>query len=117
MASGTVLRTDFAWPDTAIERSILEGAGLNVVVGPSKALPSEAIAQLAAVHRPNAIMTCWAQVSASAIRACPDLKIVHRIGVGLDNIDIDAAVAQRAIVTNVPDYASKRFPIMRWGSC
>jgi D-3-phosphoglycerate dehydrogenase len=104
MVSGTVLLTDFAWPDTTIERRILEGAGLNVVTGPSKALPSDAIAKLAAIHRPNAIMTCWAQVSADAIRACPDLKIVQRIGVGLDNIDVVAAVAQGAIVTNVPDY-------------
>jgi D-3-phosphoglycerate dehydrogenase / 2-oxoglutarate reductase len=104
MISGTVLLTDYAWPDLSIERRILEGAGLTVVNGPATALAADEIARLAARHRPAAIMTCWAEVSADAMRACPDLKIVQRIGVGLDNIDVDAAVAQGAVVTNVPDY-------------
>lgn len=104
MISGTVLLTDYAWPDTALEADILEGAGLRLVCGPSKALPANEIARLAARCRPDAIMTCWAEVSADAIRACPDLKIVQRMGVGLDNIDVAAAVRQGAVVTNVPDY-------------
>lgn len=104
MTKGTVLLTDYAWPDPAIETRILEEAGLDVVCGPSKALPADAITRLAAQHKPDAIMTCWAEVSGEAIRACPALKIVQRIGVGLDNIDVAAAVAQGAIVTNVPDY-------------
>lgn len=99
-----VLITDRAWPDLDIERAVIEGAGLALVAGPATALPASEIARLAAEHRPAAIMTCWAEVNAQAIRACPDLKIVARIGVGLDNIDRAAAAAQGAIVTNVPDY-------------
>lgn len=100
----TVFLTDYAWPDLDLERQMLEGAGYQLVSGTQHALPEEAITELAARHRPQAIMTCWAQVSASAIAQCRDLKIVARIGVGLDNIDRLAAHASGAIVTNVPDY-------------
>ena len=33
----TVLLTDYAWPDVAIESQIIEGAGLRLVTGPAKA--------------------------------------------------------------------------------
>jgi D-3-phosphoglycerate dehydrogenase len=49
-------------------------------------------------------MTCWAEVSAAAIAASPALKIVARLGVGLDNIAVQAASARGIWVTNVPDY-------------
>lgn len=100
----TVLMTDYAWEDVVLERGIIEGAGHSLVVGPAKAAPPDAIAGLARRHRPHAIMTCWAEVDAAAIAACPDIKIVARIGVGLDNIDRVAAARQGAVVTNVPDY-------------
>lgn len=99
-----VLITDRAWPDLDIERAVIEGAGFELVAGPATALPAPEIARLTAEHRPVAIMTCWAEVNAEAMRACPDLKIVARIGVGLDNIDRAAAAGHGAVVTNVPDY-------------
>jgi D-3-phosphoglycerate dehydrogenase len=99
-----VLLTDYAWPDPEVERSVIEGAGFSLAIGPAKASPPAAIVDLARQHRPAAIMTCWAEVTAPAIEACPDLEIVQRIGVGLDNIDRVAAAARGAIVTNVPDY-------------
>lgn len=100
----TVLLTDYAWPDLAIEQAVLEAAGLRLVAGPAKPAAPDAIEALAAEHRPAAIMTNWAEVSAKAIAACPDLQVVARIGVGLDNIAVDAATARGVWVTNVPDY-------------
>ena len=100
----TVLVTDFAWTNLEIERGIIEAAGFKLVSGPAEALPADEIAALAAEHGPDAIMTCWAEVNAAAIDACPNLSIVARIGVGLDNIDRVAAARRGAVVTNVPDY-------------
>jgi hypothetical protein len=40
----------------------------------------------------------------SATVLLTDLKIVARLGVGLDNIAVDAATARGVWVTNVPDY-------------
>lgn len=100
----TVLLTDYAWPDLAIEAQIIEGAGFRLVSGPAKPASAELIASLALEHQPCAIMTNWAPVSAGAIAASAPLRLVTRLGVGLDNIAVDAATRRGIWVTNVPDY-------------
>ena len=99
-----VLLTDRAWPDDAIERAIIEGAGFTLASGPPIAGTATEIEALVQAHEPSAIMTCWAPVSATAIAGPRDLKVIARLGVGLDNIDVTAATARGAFVTNVPDY-------------
>ncbi|ELP67823.1 C-terminal binding protein [Streptomyces turgidiscabies] len=101
---GTVLLTDHAWPDDSVERSVVEEAGHTLVTGPADPVSAEAIEELVAEHRPDGILTCWAPVSATAIGTSPDLRIVARLGVGLDNIAVDAATERGVWVTNVPDY-------------
>ena len=100
----TVLLTDYAWPDDSIERAVVEAAGMKLVTGPAAPAASEEIEGLVALHQPAGIMTCWAEVSASAISASPSLKIVARLGVGLDNIAVQAATERGVWVTTVPDY-------------
>lgn len=101
---GTVLQTDFAWPDVEIERAVVEAAGHRLVTGSSVPPTADMVEHLVQAEVPDAIMTCWAQVSARAIALSPNLRIVQRIGVGLDNIDVAAATAHGAWVANVPDY-------------
>jgi D-3-phosphoglycerate dehydrogenase len=103
-APPTVLLTDYAWPDLAIEAALIESAGFRLVAGPAKPAPTEVIDALASEHQPAAIMTNWAPVSAAAIAASPPLRIVARLGVGLDNIAVDEATRRGIWVTNVPDY-------------
>ncbi|WDV49923.1 C-terminal binding protein [Streptomyces coeruleorubidus] len=101
---GTVLLTDYAWPDDSVERSVIEQAGHILVTGPAEPASAEVIEELVAEHRPAGILTCWAPVSAAVIDASPELRIVARLGVGLDNIAVDAATERGVWVTNVPDY-------------
>ncbi|CAI8902698.1 C-terminal binding protein [Pseudomonas sp. IT-P218] len=100
----TVLLTDFAWPDDSIERGIIESAGFKLVSGPANPASPDVIEAMVREHQPEAILTCWAQVSAAAIEAAANLKIVARLGVGLDNIAVDQATRGGIWVTNVPDY-------------
>jgi D-3-phosphoglycerate dehydrogenase len=100
----TVLITDFAWPDVSLEREIIEAAGYTLMTGPSKPASSEVIAELVEQHQPAGIMTCWAPVSEQAIASSKALRIVARLGVGLDNIAVDEATQRGIWVTNVPDY-------------
>ncbi|MGV0680716.1 C-terminal binding protein [Mycolicibacterium fortuitum] len=102
----TVVLTDYAWPDTDIERDILSEAGYDLAVGPAVPAPEPDIDALVARHDPVAIMTCWARVSATAIRTPSALRVVTRMGVGLDNIDVRAATEAGVAVTNVTDYCT-----------
>ena len=100
----TVLLTDHAWPDDSVERAVVEAAGMQLVSGPAAPSPAKGIEALVDAHQPAGIMTCWAEVSADAIARSSPLQIVARLGVGLDNIAVQAATARGIWVTNVPDY-------------
>lgn len=95
-----VLITDYQWPDLSIEEEILGAVGARIKL-PNNTSESELIA---AASDCNAIMTCWAQTTASVIAAAPDCQIVARMGIGLDNIDLEFCTSQGIPVTNVPDY-------------
>ncbi|MCP3732609.1 C-terminal binding protein [Sphingomonas sp. MG17] len=104
IADGCVLLTDHPWPDLGLETSIFERAGIRLVAGPEIAGTAAEVERLVAECSPAAILTCWAPVSRAAIELPADLRIVARLGVGLDNIDVAAATERGAWVTNVPDY-------------
>ncbi len=95
-----VLVTDYAWPDLEIERGILEPAGVDLVL-PRGRSEAELIEGASGV---DAIMTNWATTSAAVIGAAPDCRIVARLGIGLDNIDVAYCTSRGIPVTNVPDY-------------
>lgn len=95
-----LLITDFAWPDLSIEKQLLDEAGLGYVIADSQ--DEEVLAALAGdVH---GIMTCWAPVTRHVIKSSPNCKVVSRMGIGLDNIDVDTCNELGIPVTNVPDY-------------
>lgn len=99
----SVVLTDHAWPDVEVERRIVESAGHRLVA--PLAIASEAqVDDLVIGEQPAAILTCWAPVSNQAIAAAEPLRIVARMGVGLDNIGVAEATRRGIWVTNVPDY-------------
>ncbi len=95
-----VLLTDFAWPDLNIERETLAQADAELVV--ADATDAATLARQATDV--DAIMTNWARVTGDVIAAATKCRIVSRLGIGLDNIDVAAATARGMMVTNVPDY-------------
>ena len=60
-------------------------------------------ALLEAVHSASAILVRSAtQVDAEVLAAAPNLKVIARAGVGLDNVDIKAATTAGVMVVNAP---------------
>jgi len=95
-----VLITDYVWPSTDPEREVLESAGIELVIAPDT---SEAtLAELA--KDVDAIMFCFAQVTAKVLESAIKCKIAARYGIGVDNVDIPRATELGIVVTNVPDY-------------
>lgn len=95
-----VLITDYAWPDVTIERETLAKVDAELVVAPKGDV--ETLSKLAADC--DAIMTNWAKVPQAVIEACKNCKIVSRLGIGIDNIDVAYCKSKDIPVTNVPDY-------------
>lgn len=104
MAKFTALITDYAWPDVEIERKTLAAADVELIVAPADQRDAASLAKLAASHQVDAILTNWAKVTQEVIAASPKVKIVSRLGIGLDNIDVAYCTSQKIPVTNVPDY-------------
>lgn len=95
-----VLITDYAWSDLDIECRILSEIEAELIVATAK--DPETLAGDAADV--DAIMTCWALIPEQVIAAAPKCRIISRLGIGLDNIDVDFATRKKIVVTNVPDY-------------
>jgi D-3-phosphoglycerate dehydrogenase len=98
--SHTVLLTDYAWPQLDIERRAFAARGIRLLA-PER---SDADTLAALAPEADAIMTNWAKVPERVIAAAPRCRIVARLGIGLDNIDVAAATRRGIVVTNVPDY-------------
>ena len=100
MARYCVLVTDYAWPNLYLEQEILHSAEAELLAAPSAV--TEVLVKLA--PQADAIMTCWASVKEPVLRAASKCRMVARLGIGLDNIDVKLATELGMLVTNVPDY-------------
>ncbi|MDE3075603.1 MAG: C-terminal binding protein [Chloroflexota bacterium] len=96
-----VVITDCDHGDIAIEHNIFAAAGLQMRLDSCRT--EEDV--IRAGRRANALLTQYAPVTAKVLASLPDLQVVGRYGVGLDNIDLPAAEARRIKVVSVPDYS------------
>lgn len=92
--------TDDRFGDSGIERSVLEPAGVELVV--AKCRSSSEVA--AAGREADALLVNAAPADAAAIESLERCRVIARYGVGLDNIDLDAAGRRGIVVANVPGY-------------
>ena len=99
-----VILTDYSWPDTAIERDVVTRAGHRFIEGLPKPGTADEIRAFVAQHDPDVIMVTYGQITDAVMAAAPRLRHVARIGIGTDNVAIDAATKRGVLVTNVPDY-------------
>jgi D-3-phosphoglycerate dehydrogenase len=59
---------------------------------------------LAVARDADAVIVCYAQITAPIIAGLTRCKVIGRTGLGVDNIDVPAAAARGITVTYVPDY-------------
>jgi len=92
--------TDNTFPSLEIEERILHSLGHTIRSGQWKT--AEALAPQ--VADADAVITQFAPVNAAVIAAMAKAKVIVRYGIGVDNVDLDAAKARGIPVCNVPDY-------------
>lgn len=96
----TVLVTDHTFGTLDIERRIIEPLGCKLDARQCKK-PEQL---LEAVAGADYVLTQFARLDAPVIAAMARAKVIVRYGVGVDNVDLEAARAKGIPVCNVPDY-------------
>lgn len=96
----TVAITDYTFPNLDTERAILEPLGCEIIYGQCKT-PEQLIPL---VEQADAVITQFAPVNAEVIQAMQRAKVIVRYGIGVDNVDLQAAKAKGIPVCNIPDY-------------
>ena len=106
MTGPTVLLTDNDLGDRRMETELLEESlGARVVL--ADCVTEDDVVAAVTACAPDAIVTQWAPITARVLDAAPGCRIVSRIGIGVDMIDLAAARERGIPVQNVPHYCTE----------
>jgi D-3-phosphoglycerate dehydrogenase len=97
----TVAVTDYSFDSLDVETAVLAPLGCRVNAWKEKRSPKD-LAQL--VADADAVLTQFAPVTAEVVAAMARARVIVRYGIGVDNVDLEAARARGIPVCNVPDY-------------
>jgi D-3-phosphoglycerate dehydrogenase len=100
MSRPLVVVTDTVFPSLEPTEQALAAVDAEVTLVPEPT--AEAI--LEAARTADGIVVTYAKVTAEIINGLERCKVISRTGIGVDNVDIDAATARGIVVTRVPDY-------------
>jgi D-3-phosphoglycerate dehydrogenase / 2-oxoglutarate reductase len=101
----TVLITDHVFPSIAIQRRVLASAGFTLEeIKPNCKSEEEVIESCG---RADVLLVQWAPITRRVLEALPRVRGVVRYGIGVDNIDVQAAKELGRMVSNVPNYCQE----------
>ena len=95
-----VLITDYDYSDVQIEQDLYREAGIEVA---SRQCRTEEDV-IRAAEGCFGLLVQYAPINTKVFTACPEIRIVSRIGAGVDNIDTADAKRHGVWVANSPDY-------------
>ena len=95
-----VLITDYTFPDLQIEESVLQDPQIEVTGGQYKTVDD----LKPMVADADAVITQFAPVDRDVIAAMQNARVIVRYGIGVDNVDLEAATEKNIPVCNIPDY-------------
>jgi D-3-phosphoglycerate dehydrogenase len=100
MAKYFVAVADSVFPNLDPAREVLSTIGAELQM----ASDSSPEAVLKVASGADALLVTYAKINADMIRQMKKCRIISRFGIGVDNVDLDAATAAGIVVTKVPDY-------------
>lgn len=99
MSTYRVVVTDQVFPTVDLERELLSSIDAELIVAEGD---RDQMLELAGTA--DALLNTYASFSAEELQQLGSCQIIARYGIGVDNIDLDAAREAGIAVTNVPDY-------------
>lgn len=95
-----VVVTDYTFENMDIERRIFDASGIVLVEAQCRS-PKDLISIVADA---DAVITQFAPIDEMVIGAMNQAKVIVRYGIGVDNVNLEAAKRKGIPVCNVPDY-------------
>ena len=95
-----VFITDTLWPDLSIEKEILSTVNAEIIL--STALTPEEICREGSDC--DAFIVNQTPMTKDNLNFLKKCKIIVRLGVGVNEVDVEAATQKNILVCNVPDY-------------
>jgi len=105
MAKYKVVVVSLGYESYEVEQEILEPLGAEVLPSQVDCRTEEEV--ITAAGDADAILVREAPVSARVLDALSRCKVIARYGVGVDNIDLEAAKTKGIYVANVPEYGTE----------
>ena len=100
MARFFVAVADSVFPNLDPARAVLSEIGAELELAADSS--PESVMKLATDA--DAVLVTYAKINADMIRQMKKVRIISRFGIGVDNVDLDAATQKGIVVTKVPDY-------------
>jgi D-3-phosphoglycerate dehydrogenase len=100
MPTYLVAVADSVFPNLDPAREVLSSIGAELTL----AADSSPEAVLKVASDADALLVTYAKINGDMIRRMKKCRIISRFGIGVDNVDLDAATAAGIVVTKVPDY-------------
>jgi len=102
-SAGQVVITDCDHGTVEPERRVLDGAGLDWRLEQCRT-GADVVARASDA---SVLIVQYAPITAEVLDGVPNCRLVVRYGVGVDNVDVEAASARGVWVANVPDYGTE----------
>jgi D-3-phosphoglycerate dehydrogenase len=97
-----VLITTVPFADTNNSIELLESANLSYHINPlNRKLSANELKEM--IYEYDALIAGTEEINSKVIASAENLKIISRVGVGLDSVDLNAAKDKNIIVTYTPD--------------
>lgn len=94
------LITDYEYDSIDLEREMFAKAGIELAEGQRRT--SEQL--IPAVRDADGVIVQYAEITRGVIAAMERCRVIVKYGIGINNIDADAATEKGIFVCNVPDY-------------
>src|ERR1700756_3057537 len=94
---------DPQYPDLSVENEVLAGTNFELV--PCLVKNEDDVIRVA--QNADALVTVQVPISARVVARLDRCKVIVRLGVGYDIIDVDSCKQRGILVCNIPDYGTE----------